>query len=208
MGELSGPDANGIRRYTEATAVGLDWPEYMNLGLEEISEVIGAKANHAMVALASGTITAQNIISLEGLTGFDEYEIVLDLPTASTANTITAQLLSGTTPNATSNYDRQDLVGSVSTAVATSALAAANWGLDQPGSRTDRHITLTLFGLNATRRTIAEVRRRAFDATANSGAVFSALRHRSAASFDGIRFTCSGVTTVTGTYTVKATRYA
>lgn len=208
MTTLGSLDANGIGRYVESTPIGTEFSDYMNAGLESVSSVIGAKANHAVVAFASGVITAQNIISLEGLTGFDEYEIVLDLPTASAANTFTAQLLNGTTPDTTANYDRQDAVASTTTAIAASALGGTSWALDQPGARTDRHITLVAYGLNATRRTIIEARRRAFDATANPGLVTAALRHRSATSFNGIRITCSGVTTVTGTYAIKATRYA
>lgn len=153
--------------------------------------------------IASGTITAQSSFNIDGLTGYSEYEIVLDLPTSSAANTLAAQLRSGGSSDSSSNYDMQRDTGADSATAAAGTYGASSWAALTVSDRSDKFIRLKINGLNEARRTMAQVEVNAFNATNNGIRNAVALRHRSASAFNGIGFTTSGGT-VTGTYTVYA----
>lgn len=153
--------------------------------------------------LASGTITAQSSFNIDGLTGFSEYEIVLDLPTASTDNTINAVLRAGGVANTSASYDSQRNTGAGSANAAAEVAGASSWANLDVAPRQDRLIRVRLNSLNDVRRTIGDVELASFGVSGQFIKSSSAIRHRSASAFDGIGFTTSGGT-VTGTYTVYA----
>lgn len=149
----------------------------------------------------SGNISSQSSLVIDGLTGFREYEITLDLPTSSTANQMTAQLRSGGVTNTSANYDTQRAGATTTTPVATEALGIVSWTLGN-GNRVEHTHILRLISLNSASRTVLENRFTAWDASSNGQSFIVAHRHRSATAFDGIEFTTSSGT-VTGTYVVR-----
>lgn len=151
--------------------------------------------------IASGTLTAQSSLALDGLTGFREYEIVLDLPVSSTANQLTAQLRSGGATDTSSNYDTQRAGATTTNPIATESLGVINWTLGN-GNRMEHTHILRFMSLNQPVRTVMENRFTAFDTTSNGQSYIVAHRHRSNAAFDGIEFSTSSGT-VTGTYVVR-----
>ncbi len=154
--------------------------------------------------IASGTVTAQSSFTIDGLTGASKYEVTLILPTASAANDLNVRLRSGgVTDTTASAYDRQSLVGAVTTAAASNAMGANVWAGIAGAARTDKTAILTFTNLNAAERTVAESRVDTWDATANPNIVLSGLRHRTAAAYDGIWVEAS-TGTVTGRYEVRA----
>lgn len=152
--------------------------------------------------IASGTITAQSSITIDGLTGYSAYEIVLDLPTSSTTSAIGAVLRAGGVSNSTANYDYQRLSGADAAAAAASSVGQTSWAAISVTDRVDKFITLKLYGLNQVRRTVGELRAQAFNATSQLVHNSGSLRHRAATAFDGVGFAVSSGT-VSGWYEVR-----
>jgi hypothetical protein len=155
------------------------------------------------VTIQSGTITAQSVITFDGLSGFSGYEISLDLPTSSIANQITVRLLAAGVANTAAQYDIQNDIGSGGTAAAVEGLAQTSWGFNS-GNRTDKSFRLLTNSLNLPARTAVSSSLGYGDATASMGVVTSFARHRASTVFDGIQVLVSGGT-VTGSYIVKGT---
>ena len=153
---------------------------------------------------AAGTINAQSVIDIDGLTGADRYEIALILPTASVNNDISAQLRSGGSTNTSANYDRQRLVSSELSTVSGFGLAQTNWVSFAGGNRQQKMITLTLMNLNAAEPTFAVMESGVWNPTTDPQRIHDQLRHRGSTAFDGVRFAVSAGT-VTGRYEVRAT---
>ncbi len=153
--------------------------------------------------IAAGTISAQSVIDIDGLTGADRYEIALILPTASVDNDVWAQLRSGGSTDTSANYDRQRLVSSESTTVSGFGLAQTSWVSFVGGNRRQKMITLTLMNLNEVAPTFAEMESGSWNPTANPQRIHDQLRHRASTAFDGVRFAAS-TGTVTGRYEVRA----
>ena len=157
-------------------------------------------------AFLTATFSAVSTVTIDGLTGFDEYEIAMDMPTASTANALTAQLRVAAVA-AVTNYDRQIIVGSGASAAAAELLAQTSWdGFTSAGARADKHVKVTLYGLNVAARTVGRSEFFAADASSQMLAGATSLRHRTATAYDGIRFTTT-TGTITGSYVVKGIRY-
>lgn len=153
--------------------------------------------------IASGTLSAVSSFNIDGLTGYTEYEIVLDLPVSSVANAISAVLRSGGVANTSANYDSQRDTGADSATAAASVFGANSWASLAVTERTDKLIRLQINGLNEARRTMVEATSLAFNATNQGIRNGSSLRHRVASAFDGVGFTVSAGT-VSGTYEVYA----
>lgn len=183
------------------TATGLDYRFTSSTGTISLSP--------GWYVLSTGNITTQSAITFDDLSGFDEYEIVLDLPASSVANVLSVQLRKNGVSDASANYDRQTVFGSATSASATSALAQTSWQTLGVGGRSDKLFTLKLFSLNsATRRTVGDVVTSEKDATANVGRTMTSLWHRlsTGADFNGVLFT-TNTGTVTGSYVVKGFKY-
>lgn len=156
-------------------------------------------------ALGSGTITAAASFNIDGLTGFNEYEITIDLPVSSTANQLSVvQLRNNGTPDTSANYDLQRLVGATTTAAASGSLAQTSW-TPSAGQRQDKTLIIRLFSLNQTTRTSGIITAPFWDTTGNPQVVTTGIKHRSATAFNGIGF-ATDTGTVTGWYTVRGIR--
>lgn len=155
--------------------------------------------------LGSGTITAAASFNIDGLTGFNEYEITIDLPASSAANQLAVvQLRNNGTPDTSTNYDIQRTVGAATSVTASAVLAQNSWAL-AGGQRLDKTLTLRIMSLNQTTRTSGIATATFWDATANPQLVTTGIRHRSATAFNGIGF-ATDTGTVTGWYTVRGIR--
>lgn len=163
-----------------------------------------SSAGGALVAkpgvIASGSFTAVSTVTIDGLAGFSEYEIVLDVPTASVANDLTAQLLvSGVAQ--TTGYDVELLIGSAAVASAGQFYGASSWTLGS-GNRADKLFRLNLHNLNAAARTVVQGYGQAKDVGANALNVQRSFWHTPATACTGIRFTTTSGT-ITGAYTAR-----
>ncbi|MCK9597819.1 MAG: hypothetical protein M0R06_02185 [Sphaerochaeta sp.] len=150
--------------------------------------------------VASGTFTTAATVTIDGLTGFDEYEIVFDIPTVSTANAVTGNLrAAGVTLSA--NYDAQSLTGAATAVAAAEVYGQTSWAFSN-GNRTDKHITIRLSRLNEAVRTAGSMT--ALEKNAGSAAVNinRSIWHTAATACDGIIITAS-TGTITGTYIVR-----
>lgn len=154
--------------------------------------------------IAEGTITAQTQIDITGLEGANRYEVALILPTGSQSNDMSARLLTGSTENTSAVYDRMTLTGSATVAAAGNAMGETSWIGLVGGNRLQKTVTVTLMNLNQAEPTFADVVTNSWNATANPQIANLGLRHRTAASFNGIRFTVTGGGNVTGRYEVRA----
>jgi hypothetical protein len=168
---------------------------------------VGWSDTSPVQVIAAGTLAAASSFNVDGMTGFREYELVLDLPTASTPNAIVAVLrASGSAdPSPSGNYDRQRMSGVASTSDASASLAQASWNPIHSQNRSDKLITLRITDLNQTRRTIITAKTTSFDATSNPTGEEFYMRHRAATAFTGIGFTVSSGT-VTGDWTLRGIR--
>lgn len=161
------------------------------------------------VVLGSGALAAVSAFNIDGLTGFDEYELVIDLPTASAANSIAGRLRAGGAANSSNNHDIQRSTGAATTATASGNLAQNIWDQIEGGARTDKWFKFVISGLNlATRRTMIDFVANASNASADPISTRGFLRHRlaAAAAFDGMGFIVS-TGTVTGTWVARGIRY-
>lgn len=148
------------------------------------------------------TDTAISSLNLDGLTGFSEYEVILDFPTSSTANDISAQLRSGGSPDGSSNYDTEFHIASATASSALQSLAQTSWPTMGGGARTDKYFRLRVSGLNEAQRTIVMLDAFTANASADLQAFSTKMRHRSSSAFDGIGITVSSGT-VTGRHMVR-----
>lgn len=208
-------DAEGIWRYGEADTDAL-FSDLLDFGQSSVSAqiaIIRAAAGlldgrvddlEAVTGvIASGTITALNSFNIDNLTGADDYEITITLPTASVGNSLNVQLRNNGVADATANYDIQRSSGSTVTASASGGLAATSWSGVEGAARTDKMYILRTIGLNKAERTVIEFSSMAFDAAANPITARGTLRHRLAQSWNGLGFTVSAGT-ATGRYEVRA----
>lgn len=154
--------------------------------------------------LAAGTITAQTQLYINGLTGYDRYEVTLILPTASAANDINMRVTSGGVQDSSGNYDKQILQGASTTAAATKQVGQTVWGAMVGAARTVKTVRATLLNLNRAELTFAEVRASGWDAAGNLVVTETALWHNVASAFNGVWFNVGGSGTVTGRYEVRA----
>lgn len=152
--------------------------------------------------IAAGTLAGVSTFNIDGLTFADDYEIAVILPTASTGNSLTAQLRAVGVTDASANYYYQRDTGSAATAAAGSNAAQTNWAL-QSANRTDKTFIFRTVGLNKAERTLVTLEAPAMDATSNMVLDQLALWHRATTAFDGIAFAVS-TGTVTGRWEVRA----
>lgn len=158
-----------------------------------------------VVPLGSGVLNAVSSFAIDNLTGFDEYEITLDLPTSSVANQLSVvQLRLNGVADASANYDSQRDIAAAAVTSASSALAQTSWTIAN-GDRADKYMVIRLSSLNATRRTVGLVDSAIWDAAANPARIDFAIRHRLSSGYNGIGFTVS-TGTVTGYYSVRGIR--
>lgn len=159
---------------------------------------ITAGANGAItLTAASGTVTVNGIFSAT----FDDYKVILDVPTTSTGNGISIQLTSGGTPDATAtNYDQQE-TGSNSTTVTSNEITQGSWPMINTG-RISYTLSFELFNPFRTLATRLMGLLTGWNAAgANPLNKTVTNQHRAATSYDGLAFTIS-TGTVTGTIRV------
>lgn len=153
--------------------------------------------------LASGSLSAVSSFNIDGLTGASGYEIIINLPTASAANSLACRVRASGTADTSANYDIQRSSGAATTATASSTMADTQWATIEGGSRVDKWYRFTVYSLNQAERTIIDFAADVSDATASPVTARGYMRHRSASMFDGLGFTVS-TGTVTGRYEVRA----
>ena len=146
-------------------------------------------------------LTTVSSLNIDSLTGFGQYEIILDLPTSSVANMITTKLRASGAADSSAAYDFQYVLGAVTSVVGEAALAQTSW-FATTGNRADKFLTLRLTGLNESQRTIGHLDITTADASANILMQQLRLRHRTASAFNGVGFTVT-TGTVTGRYMVR-----
>ena len=157
--------------------------------------------------IATGTITAQSAFNFDSLTGYDEYEIVLNLPTSSTSNSINMFVRASSTNDTSANYDYEQNLASSTSSTASNTTGGTSWAAINYIAREDKAIFVRVFSLNAVARTVAKCDAMSSNATASAVVAVDHLRHRSATAWTGVGFTTS-TGTVTGTYAITGKKYA
>lgn len=200
-------DPYGIWRFGEDDDEG-DQSGTLNLLAESVSEVI--QEHDFRIAKAEsqggfgGIVTASSLFSIP-LQGWASYEVTIDLPTASTANEISARLMSGGVPAGSSVYDRMvSLFVTPTTTTVAEVLDQPSWSLAS-NVRTDRIYTLRLHRVNVAARTMGRCTIDGWNATGGGVGSSTVLRHRTAAAYDALEIAVS-TGTVTGTWWVRPLR--
>lgn len=165
-----------------------------------------AVSSGPLTIIDSGTITAQSSFAFDTLTGYDEYEIVLNLPTSSTANSINMFVRASATNDTSANYDYEQNLASSTSSTAANTTGGTSWAAINYIARDDKTAIIRLFSLNAAARTVAKVDALASNATSSAVVVVNHLRHRSTSAFTGVGFTTS-TGTVTGSYVITGKVY-
>jgi hypothetical protein len=208
---LGAQDTNGQWQYGELDDAGGLASDLLALGQSRVSS--GFAADRARLAtietliqkmprlIRSETFTNVSTVTVDGLTGFDEYTITLDIPISSVANTLGVVVRADGVDNTALLYDRQLIVATGATAVGATLSAQSSWATVGGTNRTDHRVVLKVANLNASRRTIAEVTYQGFDASGATAASFSAFRHRAVTAFNGLGVKATAGT-ITGTLTV------
>lgn len=208
---LGSQDTNGQWQYGELDDAGGLASDLLALGQSRVSS--GFAADRARLAtietilptvprlIHSENFTTVSTLIVDGLTGFDEYTITLDIPIASIASQLSAVVRLNGIDNTASAYDRQTVISTGGSTVSAAATAASTWQTLSGTNRTDNKIVLKVANLNASRRTIADATYQGFDSSGNPAAGFSSLRHRTVTAFDGLKFTTNSGT-ITGRLTV------
>lgn len=148
----------------------------------------------------AGEIAALGSFNIDGLVGFENYEVFIDLPTASQANDVNLRLRSGGVSDAAALYDREFLYGAVATAGAANLLAANQLGL-AGASRSNKSFRLAVFGLNRPTRTAFHWTSLAANNYTDFQVATVGASHRTLAAYDGLGFETSAGT-VTGHFEV------
>lgn len=160
----------------------------------------GGSWRRASGLILAGNISAQNTINIDGLTGFEVYEVFIDLPTSSQANDVNLRLRSGGVTDAAALYDREFLYGAVGVAGATQTLGANNLGLGG-ASRSNKAYHLMIMGLNRPTRTSFQWRALMANNYSDMQSASVVASHRTLAAYDGINLEAN-VGTVTGFFEV------
>lgn len=142
--------------------------------------------------------TGASAISVDGCftTEFDDYRIVLDIPTVSALESIVILLRSGGGNNASTLYDAQRVISS-GTSITTSAVTAASWG-PVIGNRLRHYVTGDIFSPMLAQYTAAQLKGTSSDAGTNLGIMEIAAWYRGTTQFDGIHVARVGANTLTG----------
>lgn len=151
------------------------------------SSVSVGSGSKAISALGKVTFTGASSVQLNGVFSalYDNYLVIVDVPTTSTANFPAVQLAAAGAPDSSANYDHEKVEGSVNAASAvnvpgtTSWFATGNrvtWGLEfkllGPALAQRTGLLGTLFGFNA--------------AGANAQVETYGGQHRLASAYDGL----------------------
>lgn len=152
--------------------------------------------------IAQEDVSAESSFVIDGLTGYRQYEVILDLPTSSTGNSLSAQLRNNGVTDTTSAYRRIRLSGSGSAASAATSAVATSWSGLTFNNVTDKYLRFVITGLNESQRTAADLTAIGMDTSSGEVISHMALLHKVDSPFNGIEFTVSSGT-VTGSYTVR-----
>ena len=141
--------------------------------------------------VASGTFgpTASSF-DITGLTGYDIYDIEIDIPTCSTANAPGLKVLSGSTPDATaSSYRLQNVIGSGTSSSAQNGAAASSLASLLGFDRSYKKLRLVVRSLNSAAPTVIETHAWAWNSSlANMVVIDAFVVHDVSSAFDGLRF--------------------
>lgn len=170
-------------------------------GLTSVIPTSVAGTGVSVGAAGKVTFTAATAVSVNGCftSTYDNYRVVIEVPTVSATVTLTGVLRAAGTDATAANYDLEVLQGTSATAAAAQAAAAASWGLNGGVTGTIHDITLEI--------------KKPFVAAPTYGTAFSmvtqnpqtapgvavrGISHRLSTSYDGFTITPTGGT-ITGT---------
>ncbi len=152
--------------------------------------------------IAAGTITAQSQIVIDGLTGYEAYELYLHLPAASAANDLSMRLRKAGVTDTSASYDNQKTYGASTSIGATPQVGQTQWAITG-GARNSKTFIGTLRNLNRAEATFLDGKTLDRDAPFTfPQTVVSAAQHRLEQAFDGILIAAS-TGNVTGRYEVR-----
>lgn len=149
------------------------------------TSVAGTGVSVSSVGLV--TFTGSSAVNINGCftSAFRNYQVIVDIPTTSTALNLTVRLRVAGADNSSAVYDSQALIGATATASASTAVAGTDWGITS-GVRAQHASTLTLIAPQLSTRTAFKAETWSNDASgANSLYITRAGFHRTASGFDG-----------------------
>lgn len=193
-------EATGVKDYRWANTAARTAQTGMSVGDRGVQTDTGADYRYDGATwrrtpgvIASGTFTTQSAVDIDVLSGYDVYRITFDVPTASTANDISAQLRSGGSTISATNYDTEADVAAATTPAASQGYGQSSWGLGG-GNRADKTVVIELHRLNEAVRTVGFARFAGKNSGADGLRVDRSLWYTASTAADGIRFTFSSGT--------------
>lgn len=170
-------------------------------GLTSVIPTSVAGSGVSVGAAGKVTFTAATSVSVNGCftSTYDNYRIMLEVPTVSATVTLTANLRSAGADTTAANYDLEVLQGTSSTAAAAQAAAGASWSVNGGVTGTVHDITFELkrpaLALPTYGTLFSMVTQNPQTAP---GVAVRGLSHRLSTAYDGFTITPTGGT-ITGT---------
>lgn len=193
-GKATASIPNGIETFAAAVSSFLVLPTSVAVG----------SGSKTVAPLGTVTFTGASTVTVNGCftSTYDNYHIVLNVPTTSTSLLLTMQFTLAGAAVTTLNYDAQVSTTTGTTVAAAQTLAAANWQIS--GNALPIHsLTIEMFGPALTQATtaIVDTLSTANPMTASAFWTKKGALHRLATAYDGLMLTAS-TGTMTGTISV------
>lgn len=174
-------------------------------GLQLVKPSTVAGTGVTVTTLGKVAFTATTSITVNGIfsTTYDQYLLLLDVPTAVTPAALTMTLASSGVPDSSANYDTEVLSATGATATAGQALAFTNVPLSATTTGTSHTFKIELFrpALALPTNGLVEAFSTANPGTSTTtGTQSRAFQHRIATSYDGVQIVSGNQ--ITGTLRV------
>lgn len=160
-------------------------------------------AGVAVTTSGKVTFAGATTVDVDGCftTEFDNYRLMLNIPTVSVANNFNLQLKTGGVANGSSLYDWERIVIS-GTSISSVANTSISWGPLGVGARLRHTLTGDFLGPMLPQYTVGDFTVSSGDAGVNVARMAWSTWYRAATLFDGLKILREGSGTITGTLAI------